>query len=181
MSDWNVEKPKIAKKTSFKIKDLIGDNLEEAFLEFDLTEVQKVVKKLQSEDVPTLAQAERLQQEALRAADVLSEHLAKIHKTIHYLTAKVSSVKNKECLNYEPPSGTRMSNELRKMAGESSDKVLELELTLAKAKGAKTAIEKKYDIVIKTHHHYKDIANGLRKTIQGYSSPIIMEEEEEES
>jgi hypothetical protein len=29
-------------------------------------------------------------------------------------------------------------------------------------------LDKKYDILIKSHHHYKDIAQGLRKTILGY-------------
>ena len=62
-----------------------------------------------------------------------------------------------------------MSIELRKMAAESDPKVLDIETKIAKVKGAKTVLEKKFDIIIKSHHHYKDIANGLRKTIQGYS------------
>lgn len=170
MTDWEEELPKTKLLGRVTVADLIGDKIEEAFLDFDLSEVQKVVCKLQSEDAPTLAQAESLQQEALRAADVLSEHLAKLHKTIHYLTAKTSSLKNKIALNYELPPGTRGQGlDLRKMAGESSDEVMELEIALAKAKGAKTVLERKYEIIIKSHHHYKDIASGLRKTIQGYS------------
>jgi hypothetical protein len=163
MTDWDVVKPRVG--------DFIGDSLEECFLDFDLSEIQKVVKKLQTEDVPTLAQAERLQQEALRAADVLSEHLAKLHKTIHYLEAKTSTVRNKISLEYEPPTGVKPSIELRKMAGEASQEVLDYEIKIAKAKGAKTVLERKYEIIIKSHHHYKDIANGLRKTIQGFSTP----------
>jgi hypothetical protein len=53
------------------------------------------------------------------------------------------------------------------MAGESSDELLALETSLAKAKGAKALLEKKYEIIIKSHHYYKDIANGLRMTVQG--------------
>jgi hypothetical protein len=175
MSDWEVEKPQVepkSKSATATVGDVVGNSLEDAFLDFDLSEVQKVVSKLQSEDTPTLAQAERLQQEALRAADVLSEHLAKLHKTIHYLTAQASSKKNKIGLEYEPPEGTRgQAIDLRKMAGESSQEVLNMEIKLAKAKGAKTALERKYEIIIKSHHHYKDIASGLRKTIQGYNIP----------
>lgn len=180
MTGWEEELPKVSRTENkpgrVTVADLIGDSIEESFLDFDLTEVQKVVSKLQSEDVPTLAQAESLQQEALRAADVLSGHLAKLHKTIHYLTAKTSSIKNKISLNYDLPFGTRGQGlELRKMAGEASDEVMELEIKLAKSKGAKTVLEKKYEIIIKSHHHYKDIAGGLRKTIQGYSIPVSEE------
>lgn len=150
------------------VRELIGTEDFEEFLDFDMSEVQAIVKRLQSEDVLTLAEAERLQQESLRAADVLSEHLAKVHKTIHFLDSKVSSIKNKVALDYEPPAGTRISIELRKMAGESNDEVSAMEIKLSQAKGAKTLLEKKYDIIIKTHHHYKDIAGGLRKTVQAY-------------
>jgi len=164
MSDWEVVKPDI-----IKVKDLVGDSLDDAVFEFDLTEVQEVVSKLQSEDVPTLAQAERLCQEALRGADVLSEHLAKVHKIMNYLEAKVSSVRNKIALDYTSSDDKRVSIELRKMAGEASQEVLDIEIELAKVKGAKTLLEKKYDIIIKAHHHYKDIAAGLRKTMVGYN------------
>jgi hypothetical protein len=154
-------------KEKVTISSLLGNDLDEAILDFDLSEVQEVVSLLQSEDTPTIVQAERMQQKALRAADILSEILGKIHKTIHYLDAKCSSVKNKESLNYTAPEGVRISIELRKMAGESSDELLELETSLAKAKGAKALLEKKYEIIIKSHHYYKDIASGLRLTVQG--------------
>ena len=168
MSDWEVIKPDI-----IRVKDLVGNNLDDAVFEFNLTEVQEVVSKLQSEDVPTLPQAERLCQEALRGADVLSEHLAKVHKIMNYLEAKGASVRNNIALNYVPATGIKPSKELRKMAGEASQEVLDIEIELAKVKGAKTLLEKKYDIIIKAHHHYKDIAAGLRKTIMGYNSSSI--------
>jgi hypothetical protein len=166
MTEWEV----------VRVKDIVGDTLDDAIFEFDLTEVQNVVSKLQSEDVPTLAQAERLCQEALRGADILSEYLAKVHKIMNYLDAKVATTRNKIALDYVPPDGARNSIELRKMAGEASQEVLDLEINLAKVKGAKTLLEKKYDIIIKSHHHYKDIATGLRKTINGYTVPALNDE-----
>ena len=164
---WEVVKPVI------KVRDLVGDNLDDAVFDFDLTEVQAVVKRLQSEAVPTLAEAEKLSQEALRGADILSEHLAKVHKIMNYLDAKAASVRNKIALDYVNTSGKNTSIELRKMAGESSQEVLDIEIELAKIKGAKTLLEKKYDIIVKAHHHYKDIAAGYRKTINGYMVPNI--------
>jgi hypothetical protein len=154
-------------KEVITVGSLLGNDLDEAVLDFDLSEVQEVVSLLQSEDTPTIVEAERMQQKALRAADVLSEMLGKVHKTIHYLDAKCSSVKNRESLNYSPPDGVRVSIELRKMAGESSDELIALETSLSRAKGAKALLEKKYEIIIKSHHYYKDIANGLKLTVQG--------------
>jgi len=59
---------------------------------------------------------------------------------------------------------------MKKWAGESSPIVEELQIRLAKAKASKLVLEKKYDILIRSHHHYKDIAQGLRKSILGYTS-----------
>ncbi len=170
MSDWDIQKPDEPEVSEIKdgrvtIEDIIGKENEDKFLKFDLTEVQNLVSNLQSLGVDDINHAMHLQQEALRCADILAEYLGKIVKTISYLEAKLSSKKNSVALNYDPPTGTRPSIELRKMAGESDSEVEELQVKLAKAKGAKSVLDRKFDIVVKSHHHYKDIAMGLRKTI----------------
>jgi len=146
-----------------------GTSLEEEFDGFDLTEIQWVLEKLRNTDAVDLAHAEFLQQQALRGADVLTEYLGKIVKTVGYLESKVNSTKNKVSLDYQAPDGSRTTIEMRKWAGECSKEVEELQIRLAKAKASKAVIEKKYDILIRAHHHYKDIASGLKRTILGYA------------
>jgi hypothetical protein len=150
-----------------RLGDFIGAELEEDFAQFDLTDVQEVLKNLSQVDAIDLSHAELLQQQALRAADLLTEYLGKIIKTIGYLEAKVNTTKNKVSLDYQAPEG-RTTMEMRKWAGEASPEVEALQIKLSIAKGSKMALEKKYDILVKSHHHYKDIAQGLRKTILGY-------------
>ena len=149
---------------------LIGEQLEDEFILFDLSEIQTTLATLQRTDTIDLAHAEMLQQKALRGADIVSEYLAKLIKTTSFLESKVNSTKNKAALEYQAPEGSRTTMDLRKYAAEASPEVEELSIKLAKAKGAKSVLEKKYDILIKLHHHYKDIANGLRRTILGQGS-----------
>jgi len=158
-----------------RLGDLLGDELEEEFISFDLTEIQQVLSKLQYTDAIDLAHAELLQQQALRGADILTEYLGKIVKTVGYLESKVNSTKNKVSLDYQAPDGSRTTADMRRWAGESSPEVEEVQIRLAKAKASKMVLEKKYDILIKSHHHYKDIAAGLRKTILGYTPPTIQD------
>jgi hypothetical protein len=146
----------------------VGSSLEEEFESFDLTEIQWVLEKLRNTDAVDLVHAEFLQQQSLRGADILTEYLGKIVKTVGYLEAKVNSTKNKASLDYQSPDGSRTTIEMRKWAGESSKEVEDLQIRLAKAKASKAVIEKKYDILIRAHHHYKDIASGLKRTILGY-------------
>jgi len=153
--------------TEVKLRDLIGDKLEEDFLDFDMTEIHEVLSSLQTEDATDLSHAEMLQQKALRGADILSEFLSRLVKTVAYLESQVNRVKNKVALEYKAADG-RTTTEMKKWAGESSEEVEELQIKLARAKGGKVMLDKKYDILIRSHHHYKDIANGLRKTILGY-------------
>ena len=127
------------------LRDLVGENLEEQFLNFDLTEIQQVLGKLQYVDAVDLPHAEMLQQQALRGADILCEHLSKIVKTVSYLEGKLNSVKNKAALNYTSPDGGRVTMEMRKFYGESAPDVEELQEKLAKAKGSKLLLEKKYE------------------------------------
>lgn len=153
-----------------KLADFLGNELEENFMDFDLTEIQQVLEGLQNVDAIDLSHAELLQQQALRGADIITEYLGKIVKTVGYLETKVNSAKNKASLKYQAPDGAKTTADMKKWAGESSPEVEEIQIKLAKAKGSKVVLEKKYDILIKSHHHWKDIANGLKKTILGYGA-----------
>jgi oligoribonuclease NrnB/cAMP/cGMP phosphodiesterase (DHH superfamily) len=152
-----------------RLGDFLGTELEEEFIDFDLTEIQQVLGKLQNDIAIDLSHAELLQQQSLRGADIITEYLGKMIKTVGYLEAKVNSTKNKVSLEYQAPEGTRTTSEMKKWAGESSPEVEEVQIKLAKAKGSKVVLERKYEILIKSHHHFKDIAAGMRKTILGYS------------
>ena len=154
-----------------RLGDYIGNDLEEDFHNFDLTEIQQVLLKLQDVETIDLAHAELLQQQSLRGADILTEYLGKIVKTVGHLESKVNSIKNKAALNYQEPNGNRTTSDMKKWYAESAPEVEEVQVKLAKAKASKLVLEKKYDILIRTHHHYKDIAAGLRKTILGYALP----------
>jgi len=151
-----------------RLGDFVGDKLEEDFADFDLTEIQEVLASLEVEDAIDLSHAEQLQQKALRGADILTEYLGKIVKTVGYLESKINSVKNAESLAYKAPDGSRTTTDMKIWAGNSSPEVERISILLAKAKASKMVLEKKYDILIRSHHHYKDIAQGLRKTILGY-------------
>lgn len=153
-----------------RLGELMGIELEEDFSNFDLTEIQNVLGSLQEIDAIDLAHAELLQQQALRGADILTGYLGKIVKTVGYLEAKVNSTKNKVSLNYQAPDGARTTADMKKWAGESSPEVENVQIKLAIAKGSKLVLERKYEILVKAHHHFKDIAAGLRRTILGYSS-----------
>ena len=152
-----------------RLGDLLGSDLEVNFEIFDLAEIHKVLNSLQDIDAIDLPHAELLQQQALRGADVLIEYLAKIVKTVGYLEAKVNSTKNKVSMEYQAPDGARTTLDMKKWAGETSPEVEKVQIKLASAKGAKLYLERKYEILIKAHHHFKDIAAGMRKTILGYS------------
>ena len=153
-----------------RLGDLLGSNPEEDFRNFDLTEVQLVLEQLRETDAIDLTHAEYLQQQALRGADILVEYMAKMIKTIGYLESKLNSTKNKVSLEYAAPDGVRTTVDMKKWAAECSPEVSAAAEKLADAKGGKMALERKFDIIVKAHHHYKDIATGLRKTILGYSS-----------
>lgn len=152
-----------------RLGELMGTELEEDFSNFDLTEIQNVLESLQEIDAIDLAHAEVLQQQSLRGADILTGYLGKIVKTVGYLETRVNSTKNKVSLNYQAPDGVRTTADMKKWAGESSPEVEEVQIKLAIAKGSKLVLERKYEILVKSHHHFKDIAAGLRRTILGYS------------
>lgn len=149
--------------------NLIGSELEEHFQSFDLTEIQEVLIELQSTEVIDLAHAENLQRLALRGADILSEYLGKMVKTVSYLESQLNKIKNKAALEYKVQDG-KTTMDLRKFAAEASPEVEEVNIKLAKAKAGKLVLEKKYDILIRSHHYYKDLAAGYKKTILGHTS-----------
>lgn len=152
-----------------RLGDFIGNDLEENFMEFDLTEIHKVSENLQNIEPIDLAHAEVLQQQALRGADIIISYLGKLTKTVGYLEARVNSVRNKASLDYKSPDGGKTTTDMKIWAGQASSEVEEIQTKLAKAKASKMVLEKKYDILIRTHHYYKDITAGLRKTILGYT------------
>jgi len=152
-----------------RLGDLLGTENEVDYRNFDLSEIQQVLDNLKDIDAIDLAHAEALQQQALRGADVLAVYLGQMVKTVGYLEAKVQSTKNKVSLEYQAPDGARTTLDMKKWAGESSPEVETVQIKLAEAKGSKLFLERKYEILIKAHHHFKDIAQGLRRTILGYS------------
>lgn len=155
--------------SKIKLNDFVGADLEDNFLEFDLTEIQDILSTLKSTEVIDLAHAELLQLKSLRGADIISEYLGKIIKTIGTLEAKINTVRNKVSLDYKAPDGSRTTTDMRVWAGNSSPEVEEISIKLAKAKASKVVLEKKFDILIKHHHYCKDLAAGYRKTVLGYS------------
>ena len=155
--------------SSVTLGSLIGFDLEEQFQNFDLTEVQQVLVELQSTEVIDLAHAENLQRLSLRGADILSEYIGRMIKTVSYLESQLNKIKNKAALDYKTPDG-KTTMDLRKFAAEASPEVEEINIKLAKAKAGKAVLEKKFDILIKSHHYYKDMALGYKKTIVGHGN-----------
>src|SRR5690606_29205697 len=80
--------------------------------------------------------------------------------------SNLNMLKNRAMLNYEPPKG-KATADVRKAASEADPDVLQASIKLSRAKAAKVALDKKYDIIIKSHHLYKDIAGGFKRTILG--------------
>ena len=147
-----------------QLKQLVGDTFTDNFEEFDLAVVQQVLASLSTDQAIDIPHSEKLQQKTLFAADLLTEYLAKLIKTVSYLESKMNSVKNKVSLEYNAPEGIKTTADMKKQAGESSEEVEKLALQLAKAKGAKSLVERKYEILLKAHHHFKDLSSNQKKT-----------------
>lgn len=148
---------------------MIGSDMEENFQSFDLSEVQEILMSLQSTEVIDIAHAEDLQRKSLRGADIICEFLGRIIKTTSYLESQLNKVKNKAALEYKAEDG-KTTMEMKKMASETSPEVEVASAKLARAKAGKSVLEKKYEILIRTHHHYKDLALGYKKSIVGQSN-----------
>lgn len=148
---------------------ILGNEFADNFEDFDLTEAIKVLSGLASDSAIDIAHAEMLQQKTLYAADLLVEYIAKLVKTVSFLETKLNSTKNKVSLEYKSADG-KATADMKKQAGESSPEVEKLGILLGRAKGSKTYLEKKYELLIKSHHLYKDIGIGMRKGIVATSS-----------
>jgi hypothetical protein len=144
---------------------ILGGELVDNFEDFDLTQVQQTLAGLAADSAIDIAHAEMLQQKTLYAAELLIEYIAKLVKTVSFLETKLNSVKNKTSLEYKTVDGSRTTADMKKQAGEASPEVEKIGVLLAKAKGSKTLLERKYEILIKSHHYYKDIGIGMRKGI----------------
>jgi vacuolar-type H+-ATPase subunit I/STV1 len=151
-------------KKTVVVKDLIGD-IDDDYINYDISEIENILESLNDTEAIDIAHAEYLQQQALRCADLLSVYLSRITKVSYYLDSLLNYEKNKCALDYKDPAGNKVTADQRKYASESTPEVLKLIKQLSIVKGTKVLIEKKYDILIKTHHHYKDIASGIRKSI----------------
>lgn len=155
--------------------DMLGKNDEENFTDFDLTEIQDVLSNLKGTDAIDIAHAEMLQKQTLRCADILSEYLGKLVKTVSYLESKINAAKNKASLEYTQTGTGKITADVRRQAGECAPGVNELTDRLARAKGAKEMLMKKYDIIIKSHHSYKEVAMGMRKGMISSPNPNAVE------
>jgi hypothetical protein len=149
---------------SITLETLLGSGWEELFSSFDLTEVQAISANLANTNAIDVAHSELLQLQSLRAADILSEYIGKIVKTVSYLEGKLNTAKNKAALEYKPEMG-KATADMRKQAGECDPVVVELVDRLARAKGARELLMRKFDIMIKSHHYYKELTVGMRKGI----------------
>lgn len=154
---------------------LVGTDLVEDFNQWDFSEIEKVLQQLAMAEIPDLSHAELLQQQALRGADLISEYLSKMVKTVSYLESKLNSVKNKAALEFKPSEGQKATADMRKQFGESAPEVDQLSAQLARSKGAKVLLEKKFDLIIRCHYQYKEVAAGLRKTILRQDNGAISE------
>ncbi len=152
-----------------RLGDFLGTELEENFLDFDLTDIQSVLNNLKETDAFDLPHAEMLQQQSLRGADILIEYIGKLTKTVGYLENKLNKAKNKVSLEYKAPDGSKTTTDMKLWASGASPEVEEIGMSLAKAKASKIVLDKKYDLLIKSHYHFKEIADGLKKTILGYT------------
>jgi hypothetical protein len=152
------------------IRDIIGDNVEEDFLNFDVSFIQETLNEVSNSATPDLAHAEYLCHKCIVAANQLAEYLGRLVKYSSFLENKISSIRNKYALDYKPVDGGKTTADMRNLALKSCADADIYEETLAKLKGTRTSMEKKFDILIKDHHLYKDIASRLNRIIPSENS-----------
>ena len=161
------------------LEEFIGEGMEDDFLDFDLSEIQEILNNLKNTNAIDLAHSEYLQQRCLNGADVLIEYLGKLTKMAGFYETKINTAKNKASLEYQSPDGKKASTDIRIWAGAVAPEVEELQIKMAKIKASRLVIEKKYDLLIKAHHHWKSISDGYKKSILGYSAPVFNDEKDE--
>lgn len=169
----------MTKQNRISLGQIIGTDLIDEFENFDFTIIQSVLATLSLNEAIDIAHAEMLQQKSLYAADMVSEYMAKLVKMVSYLETKINSTKNKVSLEYKAPDG-KTTADMKRSAGEASPEVENLGIQLAKAKGTKVLLEKKYDVLIRSHHHYKDIANSMKKGMIQSNSEYIPDRSRDE-
>ena len=161
---------------------ILGNDNVDAFEDFDMTEVQKVLKNLAVEEGFDIAHVEWLQQRCLYGVEILIDMSAKMVKTVSFLESRINSVKNKVALEYKhPDEKVRLTAEMRKAAAESSEEVEQLGILLARSKGAKLAVEKKMDLLLKSHYHFKELAANQKQGIISGSSKATGHEKDSQS
>jgi hypothetical protein len=153
----------------YTIRDIIGDDVEEAFLDFDYTRIQEVLNEVSNSETPSMAHAEYLAHKCLVAADILAGYMGKLVKFSSYLENKITSTRNQYAIEYKGTDG-KTTADMRALALKSCPAADIYEETLAKLKGTKITIEKRYDILIKNHHQYKDIAARMNRMIPSENS-----------
>lgn len=147
-----------------KLQEFINFSSIDEFKQFDLTEVKSILSSLSNTQPFDLAHTELLQQQALRGADLISDYLGKIANMLGVAEAKCNTLKNKKALDYKATDGKTTAT-AKLQAAESDTEVENALIQIAGLKASKIFLEKKYDVLIKTHHFYKDIAAGYKKAI----------------
>jgi len=145
------------------LKDYLGNDDFSSFESFDLTKIKEILNYLSVEDPIDIAHAEKLQQKALWGANLITDYLTQVVKVSNVLESKISALKNKAALEYKNTDDKKVTADLRKYAAESDPKVEEYNDLLAKAKAARVFLEKKYDLLIKTHYFFKEVCIGYKR------------------
>lgn len=157
------------------IREMLGDDSDaESILSFDLAPIQDALVDLSDTQATDIAHAEFLQKRCLFAADSLCEYIGRLVKLISYLDNKINSTRNRSALNYKTPDGTKVTADMRLFASKSAD-VDDLENILSKAKGAKVLLDRKYEILIKAHHFYKEVASGYKGVMKSTNATSYIE------
>lgn len=147
--------------------NILGQDLVENFSSWDLSEIEEVIAILSVGDAYNLSLAEHLQRQTLHGANILATYLAKMAKCISYLESHLMLLKSQVALQI---SGEKITTAQRAEAVENDSKVQESLQTLLKTKGIKSLLEKKLEILLRANFHYKEVAQGLRRTVLGHHS-----------
>jgi hypothetical protein len=165
-------------ESKITLGQILGSSFNERFMDFDMGPTQRVLGQLEQEAVHDLAHAELQQQRALRCSNNIGEFLGIIVKNIAYLESKIQSTRNKFALTHIPKDEDgkpmKVTVDVRNMLLKSCPEADPLEETLARLKGAKEMLAKKYDSLTKAHYHYKEIADFMRGGLMrgGGNAPV---------
>lgn len=147
------------------LKDIVVKDDMDAYLSFDMTEIDVILSSLKNTTACDIATSEFLQQQSLRCADIIAELLSQIVYVYSNLESELSFVKNKTSFDFKPSDDKKNTADMRKYAGESHSNIPQLTQKISAAKAARDLCQRKYELLIKAHHHYKEISTSMRKTI----------------